>query len=260
MFNLYQDQSSFQNFISSTETNYAPEIVCLITQAVLSLHTALNLKINWNNFPVKQLSPILSLIALLCFFLLNCISLTAKIIETDNQYYNPNPTYPNCGQCRLYQHKQLIILSFFYQGLRQLPFLIFIVKTLRVCICYWIDFQTQIFPKVVAFFKSQLYMLIACILAVLLLIYGQIILFDGGSPTNGMIIFQFLCPKQSSPFDWCVSFLRFMLMAFVYVVSISTYDQLDFKRFLLMIFVLNNTEVILRISLAFSNINGTTYH
>ena len=44
--------------------------------------------------------------------------------------------------------------------------------------------------------------------------------------------------------------LRFAAMAYVYIISIYTYNELDFKWFLFLVFALNNTEVILRVFLA----------
>ena len=45
-------------------------------------------------------------------------------------------------------------------------------------------------------------------------------------------------------------FLRFAFMAYVYIISIYTYNELDFKWFMILVFALTNTEVILRLFLA----------
>ncbi len=49
-------------------------------------------------------------------------------------------------------------------------------------------------------------------------------------------------------------------MAYVYIISIYTYNELDFKWFLFLVFALNNTEVILRGFLAVEDVTETTYH
>jgi hypothetical protein len=54
--------------------------------------------------------------------------------------------------------------------------------------------------------------------------------------------------------------LRFAFMAYVYIISIYTYNELDFKWFMILVFTLTNTEVILRLFLALEQITATTYH
>jgi hypothetical protein len=75
-----------------------------------------------------------------------------------------------------------------------------------------------------------------------------------------MLIFEFFCPKESSPFDWIVIILRLLCMAYIYIICIYSYSELDFKKFLILIFILTNTEVILRLFLVIGSINETTYH
>lgn len=86
------------------------------------------------------------------------------------------------------------------------------------------------------------------------------LMFGEGTPHYGILVFEFFCPKESSVYDWVVIAVRFLAMAFVYTSSIYTYSELDFKRFLLLIFCLTNTEVILRLFLAYSEITKTTYN
>jgi hypothetical protein len=49
------------------------------------------------------------------------------------------------------------------------------------------------------------------------------------------------------------------MMAYVCIISIYTYNELDFKFFLILVFALTNTEVVLRLFLAKADITKTTY-
>lgn len=50
------------------------------------------------------------------------------------------------------------------------------------------------------------------------------------------------------------------MMSIVYALSLKTFRNLDFKGFLLLIFLINNTQVLLRIVLSQLGIEETTYH
>jgi hypothetical protein len=50
------------------------------------------------------------------------------------------------------------------------------------------------------------------------------------------------------------------LLAVSYTLSIKTYKELDFKRFIFLIFLLTNTQVIVRTVLVFVGIDNTIYH
>lgn len=59
---------------------YAPEIICLISQIIATTYTLIRLRDNQFEFPVKQLSPIITAAALMCFILANLVSFIARII------------------------------------------------------------------------------------------------------------------------------------------------------------------------------------
>ena len=63
------------------EASYATEAASLIAQAIVTVAVIYNLNKHWQLFPIKQLSPLCTLIALLSFFLLNIISVIARVIE-----------------------------------------------------------------------------------------------------------------------------------------------------------------------------------
>jgi hypothetical protein len=123
-----------------------------------------------------------------------------------------------------------------------------------------IDFNKQLSNNVVGLFSSQKKMLaLCCTITVIFIVVGYFV-FGDGTPYYGNLVFEFFCPKESNIYDWIVTAVRFIAMAHVYIISIYTYNELDFKRFLILIFILTNTEVILRLFLAFEVITKTTYH
>jgi hypothetical protein len=63
-----------------------------------------------------------------------------------------------------------------------------------------------------------------------------------------------LCPKESGVGDWIATLFRYSMMAVAYSLSIRTYKELDFKRFLFLIFLLSSTTVIVRMGLIAANI------
>lgn len=50
------------------------------------------------------------------------------------------------------------------------------------------------------------------------------------------------------------------MLAFSYTLSIKSYKELDFKRFIFIIFLLSNTQVIVRAILVFAGIEYQAYH
>ena len=67
--------------MKSFEASYATEAVTLFAQALVTIAVVYNLEKHWKLFPIKQLSPLCNLVALLSFFLLNLISIIARVIE-----------------------------------------------------------------------------------------------------------------------------------------------------------------------------------
>jgi hypothetical protein len=83
---------------------------------------------------------------------------------------------------------------------------------------------------------------------------------DGLTAHSAKTTFELLCPKQSGVLDWVTTVLRYLLLAVSYTLSIRSYKELDFKRFIFLIFLLSNTQVVVRAVLVFAGIESTTYH
>lgn len=108
--------------LKDLEKSSAPEAVCLSAQVLVTVVVMMNLRRHWNLFPIKQLSPLCTLIACLSFFVLNLISLIGRSIEQNGNYYNFNRTYVNseqeCAQCRIKNDDGILVLAIIYTGLR----------------------------------------------------------------------------------------------------------------------------------------------
>ena len=90
----------------------------------------------------------------------------------------------------------MILLAILYNGLRELPLIIFIVKTYRVCLCYWISYDQQLSHKTIALFSNQKRMLTLCIS--ITVVFSLTLLFVFLSDNNNHhanLIFEFFCPK-----------------------------------------------------------------
>jgi len=112
----------------------AGEFVCLGAQVVLTIIIYRNIKLHWDEFPIKQLSPLCTLIALLSFLVLNLFSVIGRIIEDKYSLYNDNYLGQQignstvCGQCRFFVNgdndsniaakNTLKALAIIYSGLR----------------------------------------------------------------------------------------------------------------------------------------------
>lgn len=81
------------------------------------------------------------------------------------------------------------------------------------------------------------------------------------SATSAQLTFEFLCPKESGVLDWITTLFRYLLLFISYTLSIKTYKELDFKKFIFLIFLLSNTQILLRAVLVFNNrIEVSSYH
>lgn len=54
--------------------------------------------------------------------------------------------------------------------------------------------------------------------------------------------------------------MRYVLLAVSYSLSIKAYRELDFKRFVFLVFLLSNTQGVVRALMVFLDIVSTTYH
>ena len=64
----------------SFEATYATEATTLIAQALVTIAVIYNLDKHWKLFPIRQLSPLCTLVALISFFLLNLIGVIARVL------------------------------------------------------------------------------------------------------------------------------------------------------------------------------------
>ena len=61
----------------------------MLSQGITAIYTFIKLRDNSESFPVKQLSPLMTGCALLCYILANVMCLIGRIIEDSNGYYDP---------------------------------------------------------------------------------------------------------------------------------------------------------------------------
>lgn len=71
---------SFDSFIEELERSGWPDATCLTAQIAITIFTAINIRKNFNRFPIKQLSPVCTLAALASFLLINIISVIGRQI------------------------------------------------------------------------------------------------------------------------------------------------------------------------------------
>ena len=56
-----------------------------------------------------------------------------------------------------------------------------------------------------------------------------------------------MCPREFNPLEVIVSALRLLSLGVVFFLSLWTYDELDFKKFLFLIFLTSNLTLIPKI-------------
>lgn len=71
----------FSTFLHDLETSAVPGALCLVAQGMVTVVVVHNLRKHWSLFPIKQLSPLCTLVAGLSFFLLNVLSFIGKSID-----------------------------------------------------------------------------------------------------------------------------------------------------------------------------------
>lgn len=223
----------------------------------LTLFIVLNIRKNYNRFPIKQLSPMCTLAALGAFLTINMLSVIGRQIEQEKNYYD----YFACGgQCRIYGRAGMEFLALTYSGLRDFPLVIFALKTVRVSICF---LERQPPKWVVAILRSELRIIGVSFLYVVGIMVVSVIDLEwmgGWDEGSAQLTFEFLCPKESGALDWVTTVLRYVLLLISYTVSIKTYKELDFKKFIFLIFLLSNTQILVRAVLVFNRIETSSYH
>ncbi len=68
------------SILTNFEKNLSSDIICLVAHTLLTIIIVHNLKLRWNEFPIKQLSPLCTLLAALSFLLLNVLAFVGRLI------------------------------------------------------------------------------------------------------------------------------------------------------------------------------------
>jgi hypothetical protein len=237
-----------------------------MAQIALSAFVFRNIQRHRNRFPIKQLSPICTLAALAVFLIINLLSVLARQIEQQGSYYRPlyQSSDGLCGQCRVYGHPGIEFLALITSALRDFPLVIFALKTMRVSICFLQPEKRELPRWAVRIFGSE-WRIVAIAGAYILLIFGFSkleldVAADGLTEHSAQLTFELLCPKQSGILDWVTTVMRYILLVVSYTMSIRAYKELDFKRFIFLLFLVTNTQGLVRAALVFAGIVSTTYH
>lgn len=215
-------------FLRDLEMSVAPGALCLVAQGIVTVVVVYNLRKHWDLFPIKQLSPLCTLVAALSFFLLNVLSVIGNSV--DNYQFSrtiKNNKYQDCAQCRIYDNHGMEALAIIYLGLRELPLTLFALKTLRVSICF-IKYKTDQIPKSLRMlFGRERTVVLVCLAYSILIGLGNYASLHIGSLSisgwSAAVTFQFFCPKQSGVLDWSATLFRYFLLAVSYTLSIRTY-------------------------------------
>jgi len=77
---------------------------------------------------------------------------------------------------------------------------------------------------------------------------------------QSIISYEYFCPNGSGVFDWLLTIIRYMLVSIIYYLSTTTYKELDFKRFVIVVFFLDNSQSIMRLFISTNSIENHTYH
>lgn len=91
-------------------------------------------------------------------------------------------------------------LAVFYNVLRELPFILFAVKTLRVSLCFWPTFNTRNVENLnktfVKIMRHEIYFIYICLVYVLIMNF--LVAIDGVDAKSSAFVFEFFCPRASS--------------------------------------------------------------
>ena len=210
--------------------------MCLVAQFSITAVSIIRIWDNREEFPVRQLGPASTIVCSLCLLFTNVLNLVGKIIVGDNK-----------DICPLYSSNLLMVLAILFNIMRELPFVLFTIKTLRVSLCFWPRFNKinveDISKWFVAIMKNQTYFIFLslCYIGFINLlnigIYGM-------EPHQSYLFFEYFCPKKTTSIEVAVSVLRVIALLFVLYLSLLTYDELDFKKFLFLIFLISNLSIV----------------
>lgn len=129
------------------------------------------------------------------------------------------------GMCSMYESNLMLVLGVLYNLLRELPFALFAVKTLRVSLCFYPKFNQinveNLNKTFMNIMKNEVYFIYLCVVYVGIIIFLTAI--PGVWESKAFFTFEFFCPKDVSVVDTCSSVIRFAILAIVFGLSIWTY-------------------------------------
>lgn len=227
---------------------YAPQILCLGTQSILTIVSVIRVNQNRHEFPIKQFGPTSTILCAICFLLGNVVSLFGRIVKSQLGLK---------GICSMYESNFMLVLGVLYNFLRELPFILIALKTLRVSICFWPTFNKinveNLNKTCMNIMKNEVYFIYLCIVYVCMVIFLTSI--EGLEADKAFFSFQFFCPKYGSIAESSFSIIRFVILAFVFYLSIWTYEELDFIKFFFLLYAFSNLSIIPKAIFYFSQVD-----
>lgn len=91
--------------------------------------------------------------------------------------------------------------------------------------------------------KNQTYFVVGSIAYVAFINLLNVAILDV-HPKYSSLTYQYFCPKLPSTFDLIVTIVRLLTLAFVLYLSLWAYEELDFKKFLFLIFLISNLYIV----------------
>lgn len=93
--------------------------------------------------------------------------------------------------------------------------------------------------------RNQFILILICLIYVVAV--NIPISFIGVREHSSDFSFEFFCKKHASIIDFVISSFRFILVSFVFYVSIWTYKELDSTRFFFLLYVFSNLSIVPKI-------------
>lgn len=161
-----------------------------MAQFTITAVSIIRIRDNRDEFPVRQLGPASTIVCSLCFLLTSVLNLVGKIIVGDT-----------ADNCPLYSSNKLMVLAILYNIMRELPFVLFTIKTLRVSLCFWPRFNKinveNINKWFVELLKNQTYFvfLSICYVAFINLLNIGIYRME---PHQSYLFYEYFCPKDGT--------------------------------------------------------------
>ena len=121
----------------------------------------------------------------------------------------------------------MFFLALFFNISREVPFALFALKTLRVSICFWPYFNRMyvenISKRMISFFRSETYIIYFSVFYVVLINMVTVVSYYPLRDDQNYFIYEFFCPKCTTPIDIVVNSIRFVSLGGVFILSLWTY-------------------------------------